>query len=78
VSCNNRGVCNLDASNSKDDHGVSGYQWNYGDASTNAWLTTAKTTHSYTKKGNYTIILTVVDAQGLQGTTQKSVNVKVQ
>ena len=78
MSCNNRGACNLDASGSSDDHGVVGYQWSYGDASANAWLTTAKTTHTYSRKGNYTIVLTVVDASGLQGTTQKSVNVKVQ
>ena len=68
----------MDGSNSSDDGGVTGYKWGFGDASAQSWASNAKTTHQYTKKGNYTITLTVVDAGSLEGSTSKTQNVKVQ
>lgn len=75
ANCNNKGVCSLDASSSTDDGKVVGFKWNFGDASTLAWATTSKTTHTYTKRGNYAITLTVVDDGGLEASVSKTVKV---
>jgi subtilisin family serine protease len=77
ANCTNKGVCTLDAGPSRDNKGVVAYEWQFGDASTSSRITTAKTTHTYTKKGNYSITLTVWDAAGNHDDVTKSVNVKV-
>jgi len=56
---------------------VVGYKWNYGDASALAWLTTSKTTHSYSKRAKYVITLTVVDDGGQEASLSKTVDVHV-
>ena len=77
MNCNNKGVCNLDASASTDDGKVVGYKWNYGDASALAWLTSSTTTHSYNKRAKYVITLTVVDDSGQESSLSKTVDVHV-
>jgi subtilisin family serine protease len=75
----NKNTCTFDASQSTDDKGVVGYRWSFGDVSTSATLTVAKTTHTYATKGNFSVTLTVLDAAGLSSNAVKSVNVtKVQ
>ncbi|HVD62215.1 MAG TPA: S8 family serine peptidase [Gemmatimonadaceae bacterium] len=77
VNCTNKGVCSLDAGSSKDNVGVVAYEWKFGDASTSSRITTAKTSHTYTKQANYTIVLTVWDAAGNHDDFSKKVNVHV-
>ena len=76
VSCQ-KASCNFDASSSRDNAGVVSYTWNFGDA-TGLTKTTPTAYHVYTTKGNYsvTVTLTVTDAAGLTGSTQKSVNIR--
>ena len=52
-----------------------GYAWNFGDASASSRITTAKTTHTYTKKAIYAVTLTVWDAQGQSDDIVKNVKV---
>jgi PKD repeat protein len=56
---------------------VVAYEWKFGDASTSSRITTAKTSHTYTKQANYTIVLTVWDAAGNHDDFSKKVNVHV-
>jgi subtilisin family serine protease len=73
ASCQ-KGNCSFNASSSTDDSGIVSYRWVYGDGASDT-KTTSTTSHTYTAKGRYTVTvtLTVVDAAGLTGTTQKSV-----
>lgn len=75
VSCS-KANCSFNASASTDDVGIVSYAWNFGDGSTQT-TTGPKTTHTYGTKGKYsvTITLTVTDAGGLTGTTQKTVTI---
>ncbi|HUQ18746.1 MAG TPA: S8 family serine peptidase [Gemmatimonadaceae bacterium] len=77
-NCTNKGVCTFDAGSSRDNKGVVAYEWQFGDASTSSRITTSKTTHTYTRKGQYAITLTVWDAAGNHDDITKNVNVKVQ
>lgn len=57
---------NFDASESYDTDGsISQYRWDFGDGTTTNGETT---THSYTQKGEYTVILTITDNYGAQDT----------
>ncbi len=54
---------NFDGSGSYDiDGDTLTYKWDFGDSSSTGWLTSSKTSHSYIKQGNYTVILTVSDS----------------
>jgi subtilisin family serine protease len=77
VSCQ-KGSCSFDGSSSKDDAGISSYQWSFGDGTSNVTAANPYTSHNYSQKGNYTVTvtLTVSDAGGLKSTTQKSVAIK--
>jgi subtilisin family serine protease len=78
ASCNNKGLCTLDASGSSDADGkVVGYKFDFGDASTLAWATSSKTTHTYTKRAKYVITLTVVDDGGLEASVSVTKDVHV-
>jgi PKD repeat protein len=72
-----KATCSLDGSSSRDDAGVVSYSWNFGDGST-LTTTTPMVKHTYASKGNYsmTVTLTVADAAGLTGATQKTLNIK--
>jgi len=56
---------------------VAGYKWNFGDASAMAWITSAKTSHSYTKRAKYVVTLTVVDDKGTEASVTKTLDVHV-
>ncbi len=76
-SCN-KGDCTFDGSASTDDAGISSYNWSFGDGTSSVTAANPMASHVYTQKGNYSmnVSLTVKDAGGLSGTTQKSVQVK--
>lgn len=76
VSCQ-KGSCSFDGSSSSDDAGVSSYRWSFGDGTSSA-VASPYASHNYTQKGNYsvTVILTVSDAAGLTGTSQKTIQIK--
>jgi subtilisin family serine protease len=72
-----RNVCTFDASGSRDDVGVTSYQWNFGDGTSSSG-TSATARKTYSSKGNFsvTVTLTVADGGGLTGSVQKSVAIK--
>ena len=76
VSCN-KGSCSFDGSASRDDAGVTSYQWNFGDGTSSA-VASPYANHNYSQKGNYNVVvtLTVSDAAGAKSTTQKTVSIK--
>jgi aqualysin 1 len=76
VSCQ-KANCSFDASSSRDDAGVVSYTWNFGDA-TSLTNSGPMASHVYGTKGSYsvTVTLTVKDAAGLTGSTQKSINIR--
>ena len=76
VSCQ-KANCSFDGSNSRDDSGITSYQWVYGDGSSSA-VASPYTTHTYTQRGTYTVTvtLTVTDAAGLRSSTSKSIQIK--
>ncbi len=65
----------FDASSSYDlDGNITSYQWNLGDGAT-ITETSSTTTHNYTADGNFTVTLTVIDNDALNGTTSNVVSV---
>lgn len=62
----------FDATNSSDDKSITSYTWDFGDG-TNG--TGASINHSYKEDGNYTVILTVTDEEGLFDTQTTTINV---
>ena len=62
----------VNGSGSSDAEGpISSYAWSWGDGTANGSGATA--THTYAAAGTYTVGLTVTDAQGLTGTSSRSV-----
>jgi len=53
----------FDASASSTQSGQATYTWDFGDGTPPATLTSPRTTHTYTKPGNFTVKLTVDDKQ---------------
>jgi PKD repeat protein len=51
------------------------YIWNFGDGTGNTTTTNTTVTHMFGKAGNYTVTLTVIDADGRQGFTSTIVEV---
>ncbi len=67
----------LSGAGSSDDNGIVGYRWDWTNDGIwdTSWLTTATTTHMYTKVGRYTIRLQVQDVAGLNDTDTATVNI---
>ena len=60
------------AMDSKDNIGVEHYKFTFGDGSQSDWITTGNITHSYTRKGTYTVGLRVRDESGLESEIDQS------
>jgi PKD repeat protein len=58
---------------STDDNAVTGWDWDFGDATPHA--TTEDPAHTYAAAGTYNVVLTVTDAAGLTGTRTVAVTV---
>jgi serine protease len=65
-------TCTFDGTSSGDDHGISGYAWNFGDGQGGSG---AVISHSYAGGGTFTVRLTVTDTIGQTGTESQSVSV---
>ncbi len=63
---------NVDASNSSDDEKIASYQWKSSDGQT---VTGVKASFTFKTAGDYTLVLTVTDDQGLTATKQQTVQV---
>lgn len=76
ASCS-KGNCSFDASASTDDAGIVNYAWDFGDGTTSS-SATPMTSHVYTAKGSYTVVvtLTVTDGGGLTGQTSKKLSIR--
>ena len=76
-SCH-KSSCRFDGSSSADDGGITSYTWSWGDGSSSVTNSGPVTTHEYTRKGNYTVTvtLTVTDAAGLKSSAQRSVSIR--
>ena len=76
ASCT-KGSCSFDGSASRDDAGVTSYEWSFGDGTSSA-VSSPYVSHNYTQRGNYsvTVTLTVSDASGLRSSTQKTLAIK--
>ncbi len=57
---------------SSDDNGITSYFWNFKDGTT---ASSANATHTFTQPGNYTVDLTVKDAQNLSSTASMVIQV---
>jgi subtilisin family serine protease len=64
-------TCAFDASASYDPEGpISSYSWDFGDGNTSSGMTT---NHGYSVQGNYTVVLTVYDGEGLSSSDSQEV-----
>ena len=66
-------VCNADASNSSDDHGIASYEWDWGDNSTSSGG--PLTSHTYAATGVYLVTLTVYDSENQSHSDSETANV---
>lgn len=66
-------LVSVDASGSTDPEGpIASYGWDFGDG---AFATGVNSSHTYTNAGNYTLTLTVTDANGLSGQSSQLITV---
>ncbi|MFK7920829.1 MAG: PKD domain-containing protein [Bacteroidia bacterium] len=66
-------LVSVDASGSSDLEGaIASYSWDFGDG---AFATGVNADHTYTNAGNYTLTLTVTDADGLSGQSSQLITV---
>lgn len=64
----------FDASGSKSaSNNITSYLWNFGDETTGSSISLK---HSYVQNGNYTIILKVIDSEGIYGIDIVSINIE--
>jgi subtilisin family serine protease len=68
--------CSFDASNSKDDAGITSLNWSFGDGTSSGTATSKVVSHVYRSKGTYIVTLTVSDAEGLVSIASSQVSVK--
>lgn len=66
-------VCDADAGNSSDDHGIVSYEWNWGDNTTSSGG--PLTSHTYASSGVYHVTLTVYDSEGQSHSDSETANV---
>lgn len=71
VSCDGHS-CSFDASASSDDHGITSWQWQFGDGSSGTGQTVS---HAYAADGSYTVTLTVTDSAGQQDSASRTIDV---
>ena len=73
-----KGNCSFDASASRDDQGISNYEWRFGDGSSSVGAGNPFATHAYTQRGSYSVtaVLTVTDVSGLKASVQKTIQIK--
>ncbi|MDF9796581.1 PKD repeat protein/N-acetylneuraminic acid mutarotase [Catalinimonas alkaloidigena] len=64
---------NFDASDSYDDQGIVSYSWDFGDGNAGNGETVS---HTYEEAGDYTVKLSVADAEGLKSETTMNVSVE--
>jgi PKD repeat protein len=64
-------LVSIDATQSNDDSGIVGYQWDFGDGTTSQSPTTS---HTYSTAGSYTLTLTVTDQEGESDTTTTTIH----
>lgn len=64
--------CTFDASGSTDDGSIVDYSWDFGDGSSGNGVSTS---HGYAADGTYTVVLTVTDDVGANGTANQEVTV---
>ncbi len=63
----------FDASRSRDEDGrIAGYEWEFGDGENSS---SRRLAHSYDKRGNYTVNLTVFDDRGVRNKTAERIRV---
>ena len=66
--------CTFDGTASTDDSGIDTYTWSFGDGSS---ATGSTASHTYLSAGDFTVTLTVVDAEGLSDTVTQTLTVSV-
>lgn len=67
--------CSFDASASSDSDGsIVGYSWDFGDGGID---TIVNPDHTYTLEGDYTVLLTVTDDDGLTSSSQQELSVSI-
>lgn len=66
-------TASVNGSGSTDDHGISSYDWNWGDGTVHGSGVTAS--HTYSAAGTYTVTLTVTDTASQTATVAHSVTV---
>src|SRR6185369_11843636 len=66
-------ACTADGSASSDDHGISAYQWTWGDNL--AGKSGSPASHTFAAAGTYVVTLTVSDTVGQTGSTTRTVTV---
>jgi serine protease len=72
-----KGRCSFDAATSSDDNGIVSYVWNFGDghpAIEGGSL--VRTQHTFTSRGTYTVMLTVMDSAGQRSTRSAAFTVR--
>ena len=65
-------TCTFDGNGSTDDHGITGYAWEFGDGQT---ASGAVVTHTYSSSGTFTVRLTVTDTANQTDSESRSVTV---
>jgi serine protease len=77
VSCQ-KASCSFDASASRDDKAIASYTWNFGDGASNVTAASPYTSHTYVKRGSYSVsvTLTVTDEAGATTSIRKSIQIR--
>jgi subtilisin family serine protease len=70
--------CTFDGSTSRDDGGITSYEWNFGDGASSVSAASPFSAHSYTRRGTYsvTVTLTVRDAIGATASVARTIQIK--